>query len=145
MGLYYEHLNDNTRDNIRNALLKSYENDPNTIKQIDDICNNIEYDKLCNEYIKKGKIDMTDETKTTEQTTDQIETDDTTKKTVNPFDYEHLADILWNASIKHPFIAFGLVSGVLMLGGIKLTKHIISCGVYMGNMKTLKTIYHITH
>ncbi len=174
MGSQNYRIDDNTKDDIRKVLSEYYKNDSEVIKQIDDILNDPEYDKKHNEYIKnhsdepkskvsgsvnevhnvinnadisskKEETDMADETKTTEQTTDRVKTDGATKKIVNPFNREHLADILWDASTKHPFVTIGLISGVLMLGGIKLTEHVISRGVHMGNMKTLKTVYRMTH
>ena len=169
-----DRIDDNTKDDIRKVLSEYYKNDSDVIKQIEDILNYPEYDKKYKEYIKnhsdelkskvpgsvnevrnvlnnadisnkKEETDMADETKTTEQTTDQVKNDTTSKKIVNPFNREHLADILWDASIKHPFITLGLISGVCMIGGIKLTEHVISRGVHMGNMKTLKSIYRMTH
>lgn len=161
------HIDNDTRDNVRKILSNYYKNDPKTIKQIDDILNDPEYDKkrsneirakvpgsvnevrnvLTNADIssKKEETNMADETKTTEQTTDQVKTDNTSNKTANPFNRERIADILWDASTKHPFITLGLISGALMFGGIKLTEHVISRGVHMGNMKTIKTIYRMTH
>lgn len=128
---------------------------PAIVKQIDDILNDPECDKKLDKLYKvlnnadmsnkKDEADMTDDTKTTEQTNDQVKADSTSKKTINPFGRERLADILWNASTKHPFITLGLISGALMLGGFKLTEYVVSRGVYTGNMKTLKTIYRMTH
>lgn len=160
-------IDGDTLDDIQKVLSKYYEYDPKVVKQIEDILNDPEYNKkhfdkqkakvpgsvnevrnvLNNTDISNGKeeTDMNDKAKTTEQTTDQNKVDSTTKKTANPFAREHLADILWDASVKHPFVTIGLISGALMLGGIKLTEHVISRGVYAGNMKTLKTIYRMTH
>ena len=160
--------------NVRKSLSEYRDIDPEVVKQINDILNDPDFDKKRSEYIKnrsdekkakdqasldevhnflnnndisneKVKSDMAYETETTEQTTNQVNTDSASKKTTNPFDRERLADILWDASTKHPFITLGLISGVLMFGGIKLTEHVISRGVHMGNMKTFKTIYRMTH
>lgn len=163
-------IDDSTRDDIQKVLSKYYKNDLKVLKELEDSLNDPEYVKQFNEYIKnhsdkqkvkdqaklneirdalnnadvsdkKEETSMADDTKTAEQ----VATDSAFKKTANSFDSAHLTDILWSASIKHPYITLGIISGALMLGGIKLTERIVSRGVHMGNMKTLKTVYRMTH
>ena len=135
-----DHIDDNTRDNI---------------------LNNPELNKKCDKYIKyrsdeqKSEDWVEDWAKVKEKLNalhnanisnkkEETNMADENKTTVNSSDYTHLADILWDESTKHPLVTIGLISVALILGGTKLTEHIISRGVYIGNMRTLKTIYRMT-
>lgn len=114
-------------------------NDPKMIKQIDDVLNNHEYTEKIEEPVSTiADIDISKK----EEVNNMVD-ETTEKKPVNPFDREHIADTLWNAAIKHPLATIGLTSAILIFGGIKVTEHVISHGVYLGNMKTLKNAYHM--
>lgn len=121
------------------VLSDYYCNDPEMIKQIDDVLNNPEYA----ETIKEPVNTITDIDISKKEEVNNMVDETTEKKPVNPFDREHIADTLWNAAIKHPLATIGLTSAILIFGGIKVTEHVISRGVYLGNMKTLKNAYRM--